>query len=114
VGIIGVPGDRTDGSIKDAGILCSKMFTDIYIKEDNDLRGREQGEVAQLLYDTIIDQGFKKENVKIILSEGEALETAIKNAIPGDLIVMFYQKFNQSLNIIKSHMKATVQEELLV
>lgn len=112
VGIIGVPGDRSNESIKESGILCSKVFTDIYIKEDNDLRGRQPGEVAQLLYDTIIDQGFKKENVKIILSEAEALETAIKNAIPGDLIVMFYQKFNQSLKIIKSHMKSKVQEEL--
>ncbi|KNY28719.1 cyanophycin synthetase [Pseudobacteroides cellulosolvens] len=114
VGVIGVPGDRPDSSIRHAGMLCGKMFTDIYIKEDDDLRGREPGEVAELLYNTIIDYGFKKENMKIILPEGEALETAIKNAMPGDLIVMFYQNFSKSLNIIKSYIKDREKEESLV
>ncbi|HEY9062874.1 MAG TPA: cyanophycin synthetase [Pseudobacteroides sp.] len=114
VGVIGVPGDRQDSSIKAVGILCSQVFTHIYIKEDDDLRGREPGEVAGLLYDTLISNGFNKDNISIILPEGEALETAIENAMPQDLIVMFYQKFSESMNIIKSYVKDKVQEESLV
>jgi cyanophycin synthetase len=114
VGVIGVPGDRQDNSIKDIGILCGQIFTDIYIKEDDDHRGREPGEVAGILYDTLISNGFQKEKINIILPESEALEAAIKNAMPGDLIVMFYQKFSDSLNIIKSFLKDRMPEESLV
>ncbi|MDP4182586.1 MAG: cyanophycin synthetase, partial [Bacillota bacterium] len=111
VGIIGVPGDRLDENIKEIGELCGKVFSKIYIKEDDDLRGRKPGEVAELLHETLINNGYPKEDVKVILSEQKAFETALNNAMPGDLIVMFYQKFSEALNIIKSFSVKEVLEE---
>jgi len=101
VGIIGMPGDRDDSSIYKAGEICSKYFSKIYIKEDNDLRGREPGEVAAIFYDAVISNGSKKENVEIVYSEDRALEKAIMDAEPGDFIVMFYEDFERSVEVVE-------------
>ncbi len=49
IGVIGVPGDRTDSSTLKIGNICGKNFDYIYIKEDRDTRGRKNGEIADLL-----------------------------------------------------------------
>ncbi|GAE87835.1 hypothetical protein [Acetivibrio straminisolvens] len=96
-----MPGDRNDSSIYKAGKICSKYFSKIYIKEDNDLRGREPGEVAGILYDAVISSGTKKENVEIIYSEVRALEKALLDAEPGDFIVMFYEDFERAVEVVE-------------
>ena len=42
------------------------------------------------------------ENIEIILSEKEAIKASIKNAVDGDLIVMFFEKFEPLVEIIES------------
>lgn len=105
VGIIGMPGDRLDSNITDVGALCAKSFDKIYIKEDIDLRGRRRGEVAYLLENCILGAGVKKENVEIIYSETEALEKAMLDAQPGDLIAMFYEEFDPAVQLIANFKK---------
>jgi len=100
VGVVGMPGDRLDSSISRAARICAGAFERLYIKEDSDLRGRDAGEVAQIFYDAIIKCGVPKENVEIVYSEGKALEKAILDAQPGDFIVMFYEDFKTSLDVI--------------
>jgi len=100
VGVIGMPGDRPDRSIKEVGVMCSRAFSRIYIKEDRDLRGRAPGEVAGIFYNAIIGSGYKKDNVIVINSELKALEAAILDAQPGDLIVMFYEEFEPAVELI--------------
>lgn len=100
VGIIGVPGDRTDDSIRQIGEICGKAFDVIYIKEDQDLRGRKPGVVANILRKGVETTGFGKE-IKIVLSESEALEMAMANAMPGDLIMIFYEKYDKVINTIR-------------
>ncbi|MCR4435021.1 MAG: cyanophycin synthetase [Clostridiales bacterium] len=100
VGIIGVPGDRINRNIREVGKICSKAFSKIYIKEDNDLRGRQPGEVAHILYESVMEEGMEKENVEIIYSELKALETAMLDAQPGDLIVMLYEEFEPAVEMI--------------
>lgn len=109
VGIIGVPGDRLDKNIREIGNLCSKVFNRIYIKEDNDLRGREQGEVAQILYNGVMEDGYKADNIKVIYSELEALETAMLDAQPGDLIIMLYEEFDPAVELINKFKKELEQ-----
>jgi cyanophycin synthetase len=101
VGIIGMPGDRPDRSMREVGAMCGKCFSKIYIKEDEDLRGRNPGEVAQIFLKSVMDAGMKKENIKVILPELKALETAVLDAEPGDLVVMFYEKFEPAVDLIE-------------
>ena len=112
IGIIGMPGDRSDKSIRDVGVLCGRSFSPVYIKEDNDLRGRDPGEVADILYNAVVSSGMKKEKIKVVYSEVKALEMAILDAQPGDFIVMFYEEFGPALELIESYTNETGQNEV--
>lgn len=105
VGIIGMPGDRQDSNFKEVGELCAKSFHRIYIKEDIDLRGRRRGEVANIFEQSMINAGAKRENIEIIYSETEALEKAMLDAQPGDLIAMFYEEFDPAIQVINRFKK---------
>jgi cyanophycin synthetase len=100
VGIIGMPGDRLDANIVEVGEMCAKSFEKIYVKEDVDLRGRRKTEVAELLQRSVISTGVSRENVEIILSETEALEKAMLDARPGDMIVLFYEELEPAIQVI--------------
>jgi cyanophycin synthetase len=102
VGIIGVPGDRTNSSVKKIGQLAANSFQKVYIKEDNDLRNRTKNEIANILYETI---NKEKNNIKIIESEDEvtALKDAIINVKRGDFIVVLYEKLKPLLDLINKY-----------
>lgn len=103
VGVIGVPGDRLNKSIYEIGKISGQAFSKLYIKEDKDLRGRNSGEIANLLYQGALKGGARPTDIKIILSENQALKAAIQNALPGDLIVIFYESFESVYNIVKKY-----------
>ncbi len=107
VGIIGMPGDRQDHAIMDVGRIAGQALSRIYIKEDQDLRGRNAGEVANLMHFGALSAGIKAENIKIILSETDALREALDNALPGDLIILFYEQFEPAFSVVQEYqMKA--------
>ena len=90
-GIIGVPGDRGDSLIAQAGRKAARAFHRIVIKEDKDLRGREPGEVAELLRRAIRDEAPALQ-LEVIKDECEALRFEVERIGYNDLIVMFYEK----------------------
>jgi len=101
VGVIGMPGDRTDQAIYEVGQICGQSFSKLYIKEDSDLRGRLPGEVTSILNHGAVSGGANYQNIEIISSELDALRTAIDTAVPGDLIVMFYENFDKALKLVQ-------------
>lgn len=111
-GVIGMPGDRTDKSIRDVGMLCGRFFDRLYIKEDDDLRGRRGGETAEILYDAAVLAGMDRDRTDILHSELKALETAVLEARPGDFIVLFYEKFEPALELLESLKAEMEQKEL--
>lgn len=100
VGVIGMPGDRSDVDIIDTGKLCGSRLDIIYVKEDRDLRGRRTGQVAKLLVEGITKSGFHPQ-VKVIHCELEALKEAVANHRQGDLIAMFYENYQPVQQYIK-------------
>jgi cyanophycin synthetase len=100
-GVIGMPGDRRDESILEVGRLCGRSFSKVYIKEDGDLRGRDAGEVADLLYGAVISEGMDKNSVNVIYQETKALEAAIMDAVPGEMIVMFFEDYEPAVEVIE-------------
>lgn len=93
VGVIAAPGDRRDETTRKIGWIAGKGFDYIYIKEDADLRGRKKGETAELLRQGVLEAGFKPDYIRVIPSEAEALKTALQQAQPGDLIVVFFESY---------------------
>lgn len=112
VGVIGAPGDRLDRNIREVGEICGRVFSKIYIKEDRDLRGRSPGEVAGILYEGVVGSGMKKEGIIIMNSELKALEAAMLDAQPGDLIVMLYEEFEPAVELINSFKQEMDQSAL--
>lgn len=93
VGVIGVPGDRQDESVKKVGALCGQHFQKLIIKEDADLRGRVPGEIAAILQEAAKKSKNPQLELEVCLKEEDALGKAISQAQPGDFIAVFYEKF---------------------
>ncbi len=74
----------------------------MFIKEDKDKRGRKEREVAEILERGVLKTIKEKNNVKVVLDELEALREALNIAQKGDLIVVFYEKFDRLFNYLKS------------
>lgn len=113
IGVIGVPGDRKDSNVLKVGNIAGENFDYIYIKEDQDRRGREVGEIAGLLKSGVLQSGFAKENIKEVMDEKIALEIAMENAKYGDLIIIFFEKYEPILKIVKDKMLFEENKKLL-
>ncbi|WP_026478037.1 cyanophycin synthetase [Alkaliphilus transvaalensis] len=110
VGVIGVPGDRTDISILKIGEISGKYFDYVYIKEDKDLRGRMPEEVAKILKKGCQLAGLSEDKVIIEVCEIESLKLAMENAQDGDTIVVFYEDYEPLIDLIEDYKEKMVQE----
>lgn len=102
VGVIGVPGDRKDEAISRIGAMCGESMDKIFIKEDEDKRGRESGKVAKLLEAGVL-RAEKNKNYEICLDELDAFKKALDFCAPGDMVVMFYENLEPLLELIKEY-----------
>lgn len=102
IGVIGVPGDRSNDAIEAIGRICAEKLNSIIIKEDNDRRGRQSGEIANILEKSILNFN-KHKNVSICLNEVEALKYAMDISGKGDTIVVFYEELEKLIDVIQSY-----------
>lgn len=87
IGIIAGVGDRRDSDIVALGALAAKMFDEIVIRQDRNLRGRSEHEIIDLMVEGMHSVDPKKKHV-VIPSEPEAIDYAFKNAKKGSFIVI--------------------------
>ena len=100
LGVVGGPGDRRDEDLILLGKLAAQMFDYIIIKEDDDTRGRERGEVADLITKGIL---LEKPDFpyQIFLDETEAIETGLDRVENGGLVVIFPETVSKAITLIK-------------
>ncbi len=91
IGVLGIPGDRRDEDQRAYGAIAATAFDEIIVREDKNLRGRTPGETA-----TNVIEGVRSTRTagtgrvtraEKVLDEMTAVRTALRRAIPGDLIV---------------------------
>ncbi|MDJ0634275.1 MAG: cyanophycin synthetase [Xenococcaceae cyanobacterium MO_188.B29] len=103
IGIVGGPGDRRDEDLILLGKISAQIFDRIIIKEDEDTRGRNRGEVADL-----IAKGIYQENpqahFETILDETQAIKTGLNQANTGNLVVVLPESVSQAIDLIKQKM----------
>ena len=104
IGVVGGPGDRRNEDLILLGNIAAEIFDHIIIKEDSDSRGRNSGEVADLIVKGIY-QTNPAQNHEIILDETEANNAALALAQANSLVVIFPEKVNTAIDFIQQRIK---------
>ena len=87
VGIIAGVGDRREEDTVSLGRVAAKIFDEIIIRQDKNLRGRSDQEIIDFILKGIHEVD-KNKPVKVIPSEAEAITYAIKNGKKGSFITI--------------------------
>ncbi|MDQ3930247.1 MAG: cyanophycin synthetase [Chloroflexota bacterium] len=113
IGVVTAPGDRRDADIRELATIAGQTFDWIVLREDDDTRGRERGEVAQIMSETI-KLTCPNTPVCIVEDELEAVDQALGMARDGDLVVIFADQIDEVLERVRRASKAldTVREEM--
>lgn len=85
---LGIPGDRRDEDIRRLGELGAQMCDELFLREEEDLRGCPPGVVTRLLKEGAIQGGLSPDRIHILPSEAEAVESVLRSACPGDLALL--------------------------
>ncbi|MBO0858762.1 MAG: cyanophycin synthetase [Chloracidobacterium sp.] len=101
-GVIGVPGDRDDMFVEQAGRAAARGFERVIIKEDIDTRGRRRGEIASLLRSAVMIESPERD-CRVALEEDAAMRMAIEEIEPGDIVVIFYEKLAPALSLLEQY-----------
>jgi cyanophycin synthetase len=104
VGIITGVGDRRDEDIIALGEESAKIFDEIIIRHDDDMRGRTVEEIESL-----ITKGIVNVNAGIpitySMAECQAVDYAIYNAVPDSMIVVLTDNIQKVTECILQHQK---------
>jgi cyanophycin synthetase len=100
-GIVTGVGDRRDKDIIALGAISARMFDEIIIRQDKDLRGRANMEIAHLIMQGI-HQVAPDKPVKVIATEQESVIYAIKYAKKGAFITVCSEDIHCTLALIQA------------
>src|SRR5438876_3564245 len=109
-GVVAAPGDRRDADIQELAVVAAHTFDWVIVREDDDLRGRESGEVAHLIAETIT-RTKPSLPLTIIPDEAEAVDQALDMARPGDLVVVFVDRVDETIEQVKAAAQALAMEQ---
>lgn len=103
-GVIAGVGDRRNEDIIALAEEAAKIFDDIVIRMDKDLRGRTELELGSLLRSGIhkVDPNKK---VAYFSDESEAIDYVVKTAEPGSFTVIFVENIASVCNQLNNEMK---------
>ncbi|MFL5548552.1 MAG: glutamate ligase domain-containing protein, partial [Gemmatimonadales bacterium] len=87
--VLAAPGDRRDEDIAEIGRIAAGNFDRYICRRDDHLRGRRPDEVPQLLLDALLANGVPAERILVMPEEPAAVDTALREAEPGDLLLIF-------------------------
>ncbi len=106
VGVVGGPGDRRDEDFVTLGSLSAKIFDRIWVKEDEDTRGRPRGNAAELIVEGLSSEEAQV-NYEVILKESEAIEAALDSSSDGSLVVILPEKVDCVIEMIQARQPAS-------
>jgi cyanophycin synthetase len=100
IGVVAAPGDRRDADIQELAVIAANTFDWIVVREDDDLRGRERGEVAGLIAETV-RRTRPSLPLSTTLDEMTAVNQALDMAKQGDAVVLFIDKIDDVITLVK-------------
>ncbi|MEL6471267.1 MAG: cyanophycin synthetase [Cyanobacteria bacterium J06623_4] len=103
VGVIGAPGDRRDEDFVALGKLAADIFDEVVIKEDDDTRGRDRGEVADFIVQGLTQANQNRDEPlshRIELDETTAIQEALDHAPDNGLVVILPESVSRAISIV--------------
>jgi cyanophycin synthetase len=94
--VLAAPGDRRDVDIRDIARIAAGRFDRYILRRDDQLRGRGPEEVPHLLRDGLLEHGVPTEQILMVPEETAAIERALREAEPGDLVLLFADAITRS------------------
>ncbi|MBW8874815.1 MAG: cyanophycin synthetase [Acidobacteria bacterium] len=112
IGVIAAPGDRRDEDVLALAAAAARAFDLVFLREDDDLRGRRPGEVGELLRRGLLAAGAPPERiVPGVYSEEESVLKSLSAARPGDLVVIFGEQLSRCWDLIVGFKKEEREED---
>jgi cyanophycin synthetase len=102
IGVVTVPGDRRDEDLRAVGRLAACLDY-VVVKEDAYRRGRDEGEIAELIIDGLRDGGLNENQFATIYDEQEAITHAMRQMRDNDLVVILADDVGSSLNLVRRY-----------
>jgi cyanophycin synthetase len=87
IGVVTAPGDRRDEDLRGVGRRCAGLDY-VILKEDDNRRGREPGEIARVIGEGLADVGIGPDRTETVYSEPEAVARAVEQMNDRDLVVI--------------------------
>ena len=87
--VVAAPGDRRDEDIVAIAQAVAGRFDHYVVKRDDGLRGRDGDEVPRIIAKALEAAGVGSDAISIIPDEQEAVDTALRMGLPGDLLLVF-------------------------
>ncbi|HEX8172697.1 MAG TPA: cyanophycin synthetase [Thermoanaerobaculia bacterium] len=113
VAVLGLPGDRRNTDIREAGRIIGRVFDRVIIRDDFDLRGRKPGEVAALIREGLIAGGLRETQISEQPDEAEAIARAVSEAESGDLIVYIADKPEVAAKLVEQLRLAVMSPDVV-
>jgi cyanophycin synthetase len=108
--VLAAPGDRRDQDILDIARIAAGRFERYICRRDDQLRGRRPDEVPELLRESLLTHGVPADQIEVIPSEALAVDAALRQAGPGDLLLIFGDSITRSWKqVIQFRPEAPVQ-----
>lgn len=101
IGILDAAGDRYDEEITRMGQIAGEMFDSVVFYEGFDNRGREKGEITQLLEKGLALTGSEKPHA-VFHQPQEAWEYGLSQAKDGALVVLLSARSNKTIQFLKN------------
>ncbi|HWL40830.1 MAG TPA: cyanophycin synthetase [Gemmatimonadaceae bacterium] len=102
IGVITAPGDRRDEDLRTVGRLASCLDY-VIVKEDTFRRGREPGNISNIIIEGLREGGFNEKQYEIIYNENEAIDKAVSTMQDNDLVVVLADDVTASLSLIRKY-----------
>jgi cyanophycin synthetase len=96
--IVGVtcPGDRRDEDVAAIAAKVAGHFDTYICHRDDDARDRAPDEIPKLMRAALIAEGVDPDAITIVEEEQKALDAALSQAQPDDLVLFFCEAINRS------------------
>jgi cyanophycin synthetase len=93
--VLNAPGDRRSEDFEAIAKEAAPHFDRVILRDDEDLRGREPGDVVGQLRDGLVRHGMKPDAIEEARNESDAVRRGLAMARRDDLVVVFADRISK-------------------